>query len=410
MIKFLHTADIHLGKVFYEQSLADDQAAVLQQLAEILKDDSYSALVIAGDIYDRSIPSPEAVELFGSFLATIKRRTPSLEVLVISGNHDSASRLGFGRELFARLGIRFGVEPSDCDKPVIVEKYEERCAFFLLPFLHAGALERDGESSPLRSLPDLAEEAGRRIQKVQRDLEGSIAYSVLVSHLFASGGTEAGSERVFLGSAELVNLPVLGSFDYIALGHLHRCQRIGDTAWYSGSPLAYSFNEASSSNNNAKCFLSVELEGGKASVRQIPIKPLRNVTSLSVPFARFTAATLDSEVLDAQDDYLELCLTDRGITENALEILRRRFPHLLSLRQDTARAGLSSSLNALDQAENQTEDNDNARGLSERRNVSSDFKNFLTALYGEANTEELADEGKLFDTLLAEVEAEEQTQ
>jgi len=408
MIKFLHTADLHLGKVFHDQGLGEDQAFMLGELSGILEDGSYAALVVAGDVYDRSIASPEAIELFSSFLGGIKKRQPSLEVLVIPGNHDSASRLGFGRELFARLGIRFGVSAEACDKPVIMERDGESCAFFLLPFLNPGVLSRDDPENgplPLRSQSALAEEAALRMEKARQALGG--IPSVLVAHLFASGGEEAGSERLFLGNAELVSIEPFKGFDYIALGHLHRCQSAGRNAWYSGSPLAYSFGEASShgdgSQRDEKCFLSVELGKDGPKVEKIPVKPMRKVTSLSGSFDRFAGdISADKELLAAADDYLEIRLTDKRITENARELLRKRFPHLLSLRQDEALAGLSSGAKFRVSA-------DGTRGG--RRDVSADFRDFLMDLYGEAseisvgNSTEITAEIELFNTLLAETES-----
>ncbi|MCL2373858.1 MAG: exonuclease SbcCD subunit D [Treponema sp.] len=411
MIKFLHTADLHLGKVFHEQSLAEDQAAMLDQLACLLEDDSYAALIIAGDVYDRSIPSPEAADLFGGFLGTVKNKRPSLEILIIPGNHDSALRLGFGREIFARLGVRFGTRAEECDKPIIVEKNGEKCAFFLLPFLNPGALDvdvsEDGDSplpgGSLRAQAALAREAARRMEAAQGELAAQgVSRSVLAAHLFASGGAEAGSERVFVGAAELVSLSLFNGFDYIALGHLHRCQRIGENAWYSGSPLAYSFGETvlqedrGGRKQQEKFFLSVELRSGGAEVEKIPVRPLRSARSFSGPFARFAGdISLDGDLLAAKDDYLEIRLTDRGITENARDLLRRRFPRLLSLRQDEALAGLSAAFASGSRGE---------RISGERRNVSADFRDFLTSLYGEGDPENFAAEIELFDALLAEAE------
>jgi exonuclease SbcD len=408
MFKFLHTADLHLGKVFHDQSLVEDQAVMLGELSGILEDGSYAALVIAGDVYDRSIASPEAIDLFGSFLGEIKKKQPSLEVFIIPGNHDSASRLGFGRELFSRLGIRFGVSAEACDKPVIVERSGESCAFFLLPFLNPGILSRDVISrdvsvngpAPLRSQSALAEEAARRMEKTRKALGDTP--SVLIAHLFAVGGLEAGSERVFLGNAELVSLKPFKGFDYIAMGHLHRCQSVGRNAWYSGSPLAYSFGEASSQRNEPdKFFLSVELMKDGPKVVKIPVKPRRKVTSLTGPFDRFANdISTDRELLAAAEDYLEIRLTDKRITENAREILRRRFPHLLSLRQDEALAELSSGAR-WSVSGGKTQD---------RRDVLSDFRDFLVDLYGEAVQSDIsADfsvEINLFNTLLAEIESE----
>ncbi|MDR3191435.1 MAG: exonuclease subunit SbcD [Treponema sp.] len=150
MIKFLHTADLHLGKVLHEQSLIEDQRHMLDNLAGLLADESYQALIVAGDVYDRSIPSTEAVELFGSFLGKIKARRPSLEILIIPGNHDSPVRLGFGRELFSGMGLRFATDPGDCGKPVILKDPEtgKSCAFFLLPFLSPGSFRPGPAEKP----------------------------------------------------------------------------------------------------------------------------------------------------------------------------------------------------------------------------------------------------------------------
>ena len=393
MIKFLHTADLHLGKIFHEQSLKDDQNAMLDQLAGLLAGDDYSALIIAGDVYDRSIPSPEAVELFGSFLGKVKAgKSSPLEIFIIPGNHDSASRLGFGKELFARLGIRFGVSAADCDKPVILERGGESCAFFLLPFLNPGVLESENPegNEPLRSQSALAEEAERRMAKARQDLRlKGVARSVLVAHLFATGSTEAGSERVFLGNAENVRADVFRDFDYVALGHLHRAQRAGEKAWYPGSPLAYSFAEA----GQEKYFLSVEISDNGAVVEKIPVAPLRGVTSLTGPFDRFEGDIKDDpELLASANNYLEIRLTDRGITENARDILRKRFPYLLSLRQDEALSNLAAGSSM-------------RRGIdtSVRRSITDDFKNFLLDLYGKDDPEET----ELFNNLLAEAEAGE---
>ena len=359
---------------------------MLEDLAALLEDESYAALIIAGDVYDRSIPSSQAIDLFGSFLGKIKNNRPSLEIFVIPGNHDSPSRLGFGRELFGPLGIHFAVSAGDCDKPVLVRKGNETCAFFLLPFLYPGDFSTD-DPGPLRSQSVLAEEAARRMEKTRQELAGSgVDHSVLAAHLFASGGAEAGSERVFIGSAEQVKASLFEGFDYAAFGHLHRSQQIGKNAWYSGSPLSYSFDE-----NREKCFLSVDLGKSGAMVEKIPIKPLRKLTSLQGPFARFSGEfSDDQELLAATEDYLEICLTDHGITENARDILIKRFPRLLSIRQDNAFEKLSSSLAG------------SVSGKGERRDITADFKDFLLSLYGDSEHQDISGELELFADLALE--------
>jgi exonuclease SbcD len=417
LFKFLHTADLHLGKTFYEMSLIEDQRCALDQIADILLDPSYRALIIAGDVYDRSVPSPEAVRLFGSFLARLKSQNPALELLIIPGNHDSPARLGFGRELFAELGIRLAGEPEESFEPVILRDEDAPesggCAFFLLPFLNPGSLGGGTEDAPeiLRSQAQLALEAARRLEQSRRTLRG-VPHAVLAAHLFAGGGRESESERIFLGGAEKVDMGLFGDFDYVALGHLHRCQRAGQNGWYSGSPLAYSFDEAGSQ----KFVLSVEIGlgdgrsgaedpgqedpghespgrgGGKTRVRPLPIRPLHRVSRLSGPFERFSRPSpRDAELLEAAGDYIEFSLSDSSLTENALPLLQARYPRLLSVRQDSARRSLGGGRAELPAAGGGP------------RNTAADFEEFLTSLYGQADPGKL----KLFAELLSQAEAEE---
>jgi exonuclease SbcD len=397
VIKFLHTADLHLGKTFYDLSLIEDQSYALDQIAAALRDPSYQALIIAGDVYDRSIPSPEAVRLFGSFLAELKIQTPSLEIFIIPGNHDSPARLGFGRELFGELGIHFAGDPEESFEPVILGaagESGEGCAFFLLPFLSPGSLSRgaedSGEPEILRSQAQLAAEAARRLELSREQWrERGVSHAVLAAHLFAGGGVESESERLFLGGAEKVDMGLFAGFDYAALGHLHRCQRAGRNGWYAGSPLAYSFGEGGAE----KAVLSVEI-GGRGEgprVEQIPIKALHRVSRLSGPFERFNhPSPQDKELLEAREDYLEFNLNNSSLTENALPLLQSRYPRLLSVRQEEARRGLQIAYAR-------------PEASGERRDAAADFTDFLTGLYGQAEEGKV----KLFRELLARVEREE---
>jgi exonuclease SbcD len=373
MIKFLHTADLHLGKVFHDLSLIEDQKYMLDQLADILRDESYAALVIAGDVYDRSIPPPEAVDLFGSFLARLKKNRPSLDILVIPGNHDSPVRLGFGRELFAGLGIHFAADTGDAVKPVVIG--ERDCAFFLLPFA---------------AQAEINEEAAAELEKARLTcVSPGTGTSVLAAHLFAAGGSGSDSERIILGSAGNIDINLFKGFDYIALGHLHRYQRAGKNGFYSGSPLAYSFAEAGAE----KFFLSVELDGGKNKLEKIPVKPLRRLTRLSGPFERFfNMDQADAELTGAKDDYLEITLTGRQLTENALALLKKNFPGLLSIRQEEAFSALENRPDAAPE---------NAAS-GKQKNLDDDFADFLAFLYGSAEESKL----ELFRKLLSEIEAE----
>jgi exonuclease SbcD len=379
-MKLLHTADWHLGRILHEQSLIEDQRYVLEFLVSFLEKDPHDALVIAGDIYDRSIPSPESVELFGSFLGELKNRCPGLEVCLISGNHDSAARLGFGRELFSRVRVHIASRAEDALEPVLLEAKTpegetERCAVFLLPFLQAPAIE----------------EAARKLEEARREAErrGAV-WTVLVSHLFMRGAMGSDSERVFLGNAEQIDPGLFGAFDYAALGHLHKFQRAGKNAWYSGSPLAYSFGES----NQDKVFLSVEFSsgfpagGGKSiAIREVPVRPLHPLASLTGTFAEF----FEGRRPDADGAYLEIMLSGRDLVEQPLPLLRTRYPLLLSVRQDAAFAARYAGY---------------AEALPryvEGRSLEGDFEAFLLELYGSVDPEKAA----LFAGLLKELDRED---
>ncbi|MDR1955483.1 MAG: exonuclease SbcCD subunit D [Treponema sp.] len=399
MLKFLHTADLHLGKVFHEHSLREDQQHLLDGLREILEDPTYQALLIAGDVYDRSIPSPEAVTLLSSFLGKLKARRPSLEVLILPGNHDSSSRLGFGKELFAELGIHLITDPEDAARPILIQgSAGETAAFFLLPFLNPGSLKAEctgpkdeGEAEPLRSPGKLIQEAAARLEVAQTQVrDGGAAFTILGAHLFTQGGLEAGSERIFLGTAEQADITRFTGFDYIALGHLHRFQQVGTCAWYSGSPLAYSFEEAA----YAKVFLSVTLEGGaEPRISPLPVNPLRKIRRLKGPFTHFLRDR-DPLLAEAAEDYLEILLTDTGVVENPLSLLRTRFPFILSIKQDAAFAQHIHGRVPLP----------GASSVSGRtRSTEDDFEEFLMDIYGASDREKIA----CFRELLQEIEAEE---
>jgi exonuclease SbcD len=413
MIKFLHTADLHLGKVFHDHSLLEDQEYMLDTLTGLLKDESYRALLIAGDVFDRSIPPPDAVQLFSAFLGRLKNSRPDLQILIIPGNHDSPMRLAYGKELFVELGLHLVTDPNDAVNPIIVHaragaperEGAEYAAFFLLPFLNAGSL-RAGENAdkeegstgeavcPIRSQAKLAEEAAARLEKARlAAIAQGAAYTVIGAHIFAAGGKESQSERIFLGTAEQVPASLFAGFDYAGFGHLHRFQKAGANAYYSGSPLAYSFEET----EGEKVFLSIELgtELGtdSVSVHPIPIRPKRKLTRLKGSFQYFLSeGRSDAALKAAADDYLEITLMGKDLAQNALPILRNsRFPYLLSVRQEEAFAALSE--------EHTREANLN---LSAKRSMVEDFSDFLADIYGVADEDKI----DLFRELLIETELE----
>jgi DNA repair protein SbcD/Mre11 len=347
-MKLLHTGDLHLGKALHETPLIEDQRFMLGLLRNELARDDYAALVISGDVYDRTIPPAEAVELFSGFLVTLRSDFPDLEICIIPGNHDSAQRLSYADRILGAQRIHIICHPENSFTPIILSKGGERLALWLLPFLASGTLKPgeektkgagpeldfdSGDEPLLLSQAELAAEAARRFNRLLLRSEYATIPSVLVAHLFTISGKTSESERVFLGSAEQVSPALFEKFSYVALGHLHRYQRVTDRMYYAGSPLAYAFDEA----GTEKCFLKVEIRCAEPSfpvtVTPIPIHPFRGVTRLSGKFADFYAET----GFDAHSpEYLEITLTDGELVANPMNLLRPKFPYLLSLRQAAA--------------------------------------------------------------------------
>lgn len=343
-----------MGKVFHETPLLDDQRHILRQLMQELGEDDYSALLLAGDIYDRSIPPVEAVEAFSGFLAETKERFPDVAVFVIPGNHDSAQRLSFAADILRRQRIYITGAAESAFAPTIISQKNEKVAFFSLPFLaprsvrgsaatrkpesgenseNSGNGGRDGapdDGDALFSQADMMEEASRRFHAVLQTPELQGIPSVLLAHCFTLGGAESSSERVFTGTAEKVPPRLFRDFTYTALGHLHKFQRVADNIYYSGSPLAYAFDEAGAD----KFFLKVEIDSAAAGfpVRVSPIKttPKRRVVRLRGEFEDFARSPRFSEY---SNDYIEIELTDKSVRTNPMQTLKRTFPNLLSVKQ-----------------------------------------------------------------------------
>lgn len=407
-MKLLHTGDWHLGKSLHETSLLEDQKYVLDQLRSLLAQDDYTALIIAGDIYDRTIPNVEAVELFSDFLIRIRSDLPDLYVCIIPGNHDSSQRLSFADRILGNQRVHIISDPEKSFTPIEIKaKNGERLSLFLLPFLAPGTLKRKevqketihssdmpqeldfmSESTPiLMSQADLAAEADRRFAEVLQKSEYNSIPSILVAHLFTIGGKQAESERLFLGTAEQVSPSLFSRFNYVALGHLHRPQKITPRMYYSGSPLAYAFDEA----DNQKVFLKIEVDcttpGFPVSVTQIPIQPFRKAKRLSGSFNEFYSGnSFDSH----SSDYVEITLTDDALIANPMNLLRAKFPYLLSLRQ-----GISEDMYLPDEHRDQ---NGEQISSGEKRDPVTDFCNFEEMLYGSVDQDKRA----LFSALLAE--------
>ena len=333
-MKLLHTADLHLGKTLHETPLLSVQEKMLDDIHDILTQHDYAALIIAGDVYARAIPSAEAVSLFSRFLARIREDCPDTAVCIIPGNHDSAQRLAFAHEILQNQRIYIAQDTCRLAEPVILTKGAEKLAVYLLPFLNFGAFSEEDKEAYRAAGDSQAEMAVVASHILQQAVQPDMP-ALLAAHLFTIGGQSSSSERTFIGAAEYVNPDLFSCFDYVALGHLHRCQRITDRMYYSGSPLPYSFDES----EDAKCVLSIDIDGtpkqsaaGKTSItiERIPIISERPLKRLEGVFTDFFTGTRYDEWSGC---YLEITLDDAEVIAHPMQLLRQKFPFLLSIRQ-----------------------------------------------------------------------------
>jgi exonuclease SbcD len=323
-VRIVHTSDWHLGKRLHEIALVDEQAHALDQIFAICRDERADALVVAGDLYDRAVPPVEAVALLSGFLERVAADL-AIPVVLISGNHDSADRLGFGAALLARGRVHARTAFATRAEPVVVERGRRRLHLYCLPFLEPEQA-RAGLGDESLASHHAAVDAALQAIEADRAARGAVE-AVLVGHLLAAGGRESpDSERpLVIGGAAQVGVPVLarGRWSYVALGHLHEAQTVGgrDDIRYSGSILKYSFNEA----EQVKGVDLVEIVCGRAAVRTIPLAPRRDLVRIE---GRFEELLASPRFAHAEGALVQATYTDTAYVLDAAARLRRRFPHL----------------------------------------------------------------------------------
>ena len=312
-MKILQTGDLHLGKILYEYSLLEDQKYILNQITEILLQDDFDVLAITGDIYDRAIPSPEAVELFDQFLTNLHKKKPNLSILIISGNHDSARRLSFASKLLSSNNIYICAEnlseKIDNKKPIsLKDSTGFQCDFYLVPFFHADDIKNIVENiSPNPENP-----------------------SILFSHCLTLGVETSSSERTVVGPAENIDSSIFEKFTYTGLGHIHKPQKVSEKIYYSGSPLAYSFDEI----KYEKSFLKIEIsKDKKLEIEKIPANPLRKLVTIKDNFKNFLEKP---EYQKFKDDYVEFVCTDSVLPSAASGSLKGIYPNFMTLRIESS--------------------------------------------------------------------------
>ncbi|MCR4821314.1 MAG: exonuclease SbcCD subunit D C-terminal domain-containing protein [Treponema sp.] len=356
-MKILHTSDWHLGKLFHEKSMLEDQAYMLNQIFNLLKEAdekgaAYQALVVSGDIYDRAMPPSEAVTLLNSFLVSLTEELPDLHVFMNSGNHDSASRLAYAAEFLELHNIHICTNTKNFTKPVILG-HEEKVAFYQLPFLTPLSISQESDSSeseshPLRSQQELYQAATSQILKAHKKNYGDMP-ALLNAHLFAAGSSTASSERSNVGTAEQVDISLFKDFTYGAFGHIHKFQACDKEKhlYYPGALLAYNFDD-----NPENGLLEVEIScQGEASnagvnVKHIPLEPLHPIARVKAKMSQLIGSDADMEIIrENLNKYVQVILTDPVMPTEAFSTLKTVFPNLLSVTsQEGIKGGQSETI------------------------------------------------------------------
>lgn len=337
-MRFLHLSDLHIGKRLNEFSLLEDQAYILGQILEITKSEQPDGVLIAGDVYDKAAPSAEAVGLFDDFLTRLSRSGTA--VFLISGNHDSPERIAYGSRILDRCRIYLSPLYEGKTEPVILKDEIGEVAVYLLPFLKPAMLRRFWPEEEIGSYTDAL-----RLAVGAMDI-GSSRRNILVAHQFVTGASRCESEEVTIGGLDNVDASVFAAFDYVALGHIHSPQSIGETIRYCGTPLKYSFSEA----GQEKSVTVVELsEKGSLQLRTIPLKPLHDLRELRGRYEELTTRSFYEGT--PTEDYLHIVLTDEEDVLGAAEKLRTIYPNLMKLSYDNRRTRSNRVLESASGAE-----------------------------------------------------------
>lgn len=328
-MKFIHISDLHIGKRVNERSLIDEQTHILNQICDITDAQRPDAVLIAGDVYDKAVPSGEAVLLFDDFLTRISSLCG--HIFIISGNHDSAERMAFGARLMHRSGIHLSPLYNGSTVPVTLTDEYGAIDFYMLPYIRPASVRHflpDEEKGDIRSYDDAVRKAVEMMEVDQT------RRNVLITHQFVTGALRSESEDVNVGGMDNVDASAFDIFDYTALGHLHRPQDCGDKRIrYSGSPLKYSFSEV----NDSKTVSLITLkEKGSIEREFVPLVPLHDWHDLRGTYDQLTSRDFYNGKTWTED-FVRITLTDENDIPDAIGKLRTIYHNLMELRYDNKR-------------------------------------------------------------------------
>ena len=341
-MKFIHLSDLHLGKRIYDFNLTEDQKYILEEILKVIDTENPDAVLIAGDIYDKSVPSTEAVELLDEFLYQLSGR--DLQVFLISGNHDSPERLAFASRLIARTGIRLSPVYNGAVEPIVLTDEFGPVNVYLLPFVKPVHVRRFFPDATIESYNDALRTAVEAL-----DIDRS-ERNILVTHQFVTGAIRSDSEEISVGGTDNVDAAVFDGFDYVALGHIHSPQNIGsERIRYCGTPLKYSFSEA----KHQKSVTVIDIADKESIlVRTVPLHPLRDMREIEGTYEELTYRPNYEGT--KTDDYIHITLTDEEDIPDAIGKLRLIYPNLMSLDYNNSRTRSAGMLSDLEELQNKS--------------------------------------------------------
>lgn len=341
-MKIMHLSDLHIGKKVNEYSMLQDQIYILKEILRIIDDEKVETVIIAGDVYDRSLPPNEALELFDEFLYRLSSR--NVNVFVISGNHDSPERISYGGRMMTENKIFLSPVYDGNVKPITLNDDYGEVNFYLLPFVRPADIRRYFPDENIENYTDAVKVA---IDNMNVDFNER---NILVTHQFVTGAELSESEDIIVGGTDNVSGEVFDGFDYVALGHIHREQTVGkDNIRYCGTPLKYSFSEA----KNIKSVTILDFnDKGNIEYSKIPLTPLRDMREIRGTYYELTLKS--SYESTNTEDYLHITLTDEEDIPDAIGKLRSIYPNIMKLDYDNLRTRGSGTVDAIENIESKS--------------------------------------------------------
>ncbi|MCR5291904.1 MAG: exonuclease SbcCD subunit D [Eubacterium sp.] len=341
-MKFIHLSDLHLGKRVNEFSMIEDQQYILKEILTIIKDVKPDGVIIAGDVYDKSVPSEDAMKLWDGFLISLAEK--KIPVFAISGNHDSAIRFADHSELVDSTGIHLSPVYDGNVKKYTMTDDKGPVNIYLLPFIKPAVVRAIFPDEEIKDYNDAC-----RLAVEHMDVETS-ERNILVAHQFVAGASTCDSEEVSVGGLDKVDASIFDAFDYVALGHIHGKQTIGrETVRYCGTPLKYSFSE----KNHKKSVTVIEMgEKGNVSITEVPLVPLHDMREVRGTYDEVTLKK-NYENTDT-NDYVHIVLTDENDIPDAVGKLRVIYPFLMKLSYDNKRTAMQQDVTDAEDVENKS--------------------------------------------------------